>query len=98
MTRPPVLPTRLMRPTQRHRLAIAPGILGTVYGVNAAGEARYFDYDHAGAYAFAGVTDDPALDARLSTPPERRQYVLSGATSANPTVRTRCLWVLRTDS
>lgn len=89
-TRPPFeIPER--RPTRRHRLALAPGILSTVYGVNAAGEARYFDYDYAAAYAYAGVTAD--ADPRRSRPTEAAQYVHSGATEANPGPRTVCVWV-----
>lgn len=86
----------MMRPTKRHRLAIAPGILGTMYAVNEQGEARYFDYDREGAYAFAGVSDD--RDPRLSIPPSRAMYVRSGSTECNPTPRTRCIWILREES
>jgi hypothetical protein len=80
-----------VRPTQKHRLAIAPGILGTVYGINEEGEARYFDYDLEGAYDFAGVSG--ARDPRLSTPPSRAMYVRSGATECNPRPGTKCIWV-----
>lgn len=84
---------RRIRRTKRHRLAIAPGILGTVYGINDAGEARYFDYDREGAYKFAGVSAD--ADPRLDIARERRSYVRSGALEANPRPKTRCIWVLR---
>jgi hypothetical protein len=81
------------KPTRRHRLAIVPGILGTVYAVNEAGEARYFDYDRAGAEEFAGVA--AGKDVRYSVPPKRAQYVRSGAMEANPRPKTKCVWVLR---
>ena len=77
------------KPTKAHRLAIVPGILGTVYGVNKDGEARYFDYDLAGAMEFAG----PGTDPRWSVPPRPAAYVTSGEVHANPGPRTRCLWI-----
>lgn len=49
---------RHMKPTQKHRLAIEPGILGTVYAYDDAGNRKYFDYDYDGALAYAGVTED----------------------------------------
>jgi hypothetical protein len=55
---------RTMKPTAKHRLAIRPGILGTVYGYNAAGVERYFDYDREAALAYAGITRDS--DVRLA--------------------------------
>jgi hypothetical protein len=82
---------RRARPTRKHRLAIIPGILGTVYGVSPDGEARYFDYDRAAAEAFAGIT--PGSDLRFSVPPGRYAYVRTGCTDANPGPATRCLWV-----
>ena len=85
------------QPTLKHRLAIVPGILGTVYGVNAEGEARYFDYDREAAYAFAGLTAD-SVDVRYAKPRGRYSYVRSGATDANPRPGTKCLWVLRESS
>jgi hypothetical protein len=81
-----------MRPTRRHRLAIVPGILGTVYGVDSAGRARFFDYDYEAAAAYAGVT--AAADPRSAQPRERAQFIRSGAAGANPGIRTRCVWVL----
>lgn len=54
---------RKMKPTQKHRMAIWENMLGTVYARNDAGETRYFDYDWAGAIAFAGA-DDTSRDLR----------------------------------
>lgn len=48
--------------TKRHRAAVWECMLGTVYAVNDAGECRYFDYNHAAALEFAGVT--PERDPR----------------------------------
>lgn len=87
------IPVKKAPPTRRHRLAIAPGILGTVYAINEQGEARYFDYDREGAYAFAGVSVD--RDPRFSTAPGGVSYVRSGATECNPRPGTRCLWILK---
>jgi hypothetical protein len=85
-----------MRPTLQHRVAIVPGILGTVYGINEEGEARYFDYDRKAAERFAGFTADS--DPRLH-PISRGLYanwVKSGATEANPRPGTRVIWIRRT--
>lgn len=50
-------PARKMNPTKSHRPAVWEGILGTVFATD--GETiQYFDYDHKGAMAFAGVTPD----------------------------------------
>jgi hypothetical protein len=68
-----------MPPTQRHRLAITPGILGTVYARNEAGVERYFDYDWKGAMAYAGVRQD--RDPRVA--PER------------PGLKRKALYILR---
>lgn len=94
MTTSPVT-VRNARPTLKHRPAIVPGILGTVYGINAEGHARYFDYDRAAAFAFAGVT--AAADPRLAAVPADRRYgyVRSGATEANPRPGKRVIWVTR---
>lgn len=83
------------KPTRKHRLAIVPGILGTVYAVSPSGEARYFDYDRDAAYAFAAIS--PRADLRLSVPTGRYQFVRSGALEANPGLRTRCLWTTDPD-
>lgn len=83
---------RRMKPTKRHRLALSPGFLGTVYGTNADGECRYFDYDMAAAREFAGVTAD--ADPR-NWPAEAYQYVRSGYLEGNPKPGERCVWVLR---
>lgn len=90
---PKMIPLTRKPPTLRHRLAIAPGILGTVYGINADGEARYFDYDIAAAYEFAGVTTE--ADPRIAKPRGRYAFIRSGAMEANPKPSTRCIWVLR---
>jgi hypothetical protein len=84
---------REMRPTLKHRLAISRGIFGTVYGANAAGEARYFDFDYQAAAAFAGVKQE--LDPRWSRPSGRYAYVKSGCLEANPRPGEWCLWVTR---
>ncbi|MGH9095580.1 MAG: hypothetical protein ACRDXE_10505 [Acidimicrobiales bacterium] len=89
----PAIAIRDMPPTHKHRLAIVPGIFGTVYGVNAEGEARYFDYDQAAAYAFAGVSGLSA-DVRRARPPRPSRHVNSGCMEANPGHYDRCLWVL----
>lgn len=80
------------KPTGRHRLAIVPGILGTVYGVNEHGHAKYFRHNVEAAYEYAGVTQE--RDPRLFLPVSNHRHVLSGAMEAEP-VRTRCIWVLR---
>ena len=82
------------KPTQRHRLAIVSGILGTVYAVNAEGVCKYFDYDFRGARAWAGL--DQARDIRLARPPRKgERHISKGATEANPRNDERCIWVLR---
>ncbi len=77
------------RRTKKHRLAISPGILGTVYGVNAEGEARYFDYDVDGALAFAGVTWDG--DPRWDLTRVRAAYVKDVDSGANPAPSRKCM-------
>ena len=52
-------------PTRSHVPALWECLLGTVYARNAQGETRYFDYDHEGALAFAGVHQEGA-DVRLA--------------------------------
>lgn len=49
--------------TNAHRPAIWECMLGTVYAMNDARVTKYFDYDHAAAIAYAGVTSerDPRL-------------------------------------
>ena len=90
------VPCTVKPPTRKHRPAVWECMLGTVYALNTAGECRYFDYDHAGALAFAGVS--PGADNRLYrvTPLLNYQYVKSGPTEANPRVGQRVLWVPRT--
>lgn len=87
------VPCKKAPPTRQHRPAVWECMLGTVYALSPAGECKYFDYDHEGAMAFAGVS--PAADNRLH--PITRllsfQYVKSGLTDANPTVGKRVLWV-----
>lgn len=80
-----------LRPTQKHRLALIPGILGTWYAVSPAGEARYFDYDLKGAAKYASLN---LATARLARPPHRAQYLRSGCTDVNPLPTTRCVWTL----
>lgn len=87
------LTVKAARPTLKHRLAIAPGIFGTVYAINAEGEARYFDYNYAAARAFAGL--DTATDIRYAKSRGRFQFVRTGAIEANPRVGTPCYWVAR---
>lgn len=77
-------------PTRRHRPAIWENMLGTVYAMNAAGETRYFDYDHDGARAFAGV-DEPDADPRIARKIERVRYTNSETTE--PRHRQFVLWV-----
>jgi hypothetical protein len=67
--------TRRMRPTLRHRPALHPGLLFTVYAHNEAGECKYFDYDYDGALEFAGIKEgDPDIDLRVFRPRERTHY------------------------
>lgn len=88
------LKCRRLPPTRKHRLAIAPGILGSVYGVDATGHARYFEYDIAGALAFAGAHEHN--DPRVWKATGHRSYVTSGHTECNPRPSGgKCLWVLR---
>ena len=83
------------KPTLQHRPAVWECMLGTVYALNDEGECRYFDYDHEGALAFAGVAGD--IDVRLHKGTVDRScgYVRSGRTEANPRVGKRVLWVPR---
>lgn len=83
-----------LKPTRAHRPALWECMLGTVYAMNAAGEARYFDYDYEAAQAFAGV-DQPGADPRVARVPLRLSYVKTGATEANPRVGRMVLWVRR---
>jgi hypothetical protein len=85
---------RRMKPTRKHRPAIVPGILGTVYGINDDGEARYFDYDREGAEAFAGVTSERDPRYAKVTADRRASFVRRGATEANPRVGTGCIWIM----
>jgi hypothetical protein len=84
---------RQMRPTLAHRLAISPGILGTVYAVNDALECRYFDYDWDAAVAFAGIT--PGRDPRFAPPRGRCSYVRTGCTEADARPGRRYVWILK---
>lgn len=86
------LTIRKIKPTQKHRVAITNGILGTVYAVNAEGTSKYFDYDYRGARAWAGL--DTAKDIRLAVPP-RKNVVWIKNGDANPRNNERCLWVLK---
>lgn len=47
-----------MKPTQKHRIALYEGILGTVYAVNKNREVKYFDYDYASAIEFSGLDEE----------------------------------------
>lgn len=85
------LVVREMRPTLKHRLAIAPGLLGTVYAMNAAGEMRYFDFNYQAARKFAGL--DAGTDIRFARPIGPYRFVKSGATDGNPYPYQRCYWV-----
>jgi hypothetical protein len=92
-------------PTLKHRPAITAGILGTCYGINAAGEVRYFDYDWEAALEYAGVTDSntkvlEGVDLRVS--PAKRDVFLPGYDMWNPERRIRkgqkAWWVLKETS
>lgn len=87
------VPCKKMAPTRGHRPAVWEAMLGAVYALNSAGECRYFDYDHAGALAFAGVVE--GADNRLHpiTKLLNFQYVKSGPAEANPRVGRQVLWV-----
>jgi hypothetical protein len=52
------------KPTKAHRKAIWESMLGAVYAQNDEGEIKYFDYDWAGARAFAGV-EEQGRDPRI---------------------------------
>jgi hypothetical protein len=69
---------RKMKPTRQHRPAVWGGILGTVYAQNDTGETRYFDYDYAVAWAFAGVT--PERDPRQWKAADRSASISKGQT------------------
>jgi len=89
-------------PTLKHRPAITFGILGTCYGINAAGEVRYFDYNWEAALEYAGVTNAKlelleGTDLRISR--TSRSVFLPGHDMWNP---ERCVrkgqmawWVLK---
>lgn len=47
---------RFKVPTRKHRAAIWENMLGTVYAMNPKGKVKYFDYDYAGAVAWAEIT------------------------------------------
>jgi len=57
------IPYRRMKPTLKHRVALRPGMLGTVYALNEEGVERYFDYKWEDAIRYAGVGSD--RDVRL---------------------------------
>lgn len=79
-------------PTKAHRPAVWECMLGTVYAMNAAGECRYFDYDHAAALAFSGAKSDGA-EPRLARVKEPKGWIRKGATDANPRRGRLVLWV-----
>jgi len=81
---------RLMKPTQRHRLAVWECMLGTVYAFDGT-KTRYFDYDHAAALAYAGVTQDS--DPRLAVKPGRYRYTNDSVTEPGP--KQKALWILK---
>lgn len=64
-------------PTKGHFPAVWECLLGTVYAQNAQGETRYFDYDHEGALAFAGVHQEGA-DPRVARAPRRFTGIRKG--------------------
>lgn len=87
---------RKMAATRSHRPAIWENMLGTVYALNAEGECRYFDYDHAGALAFAGVdVTNEAGDNRLAKNPGGVSYVRKGPSYSDPRRGQLVLWVKR---
>lgn len=49
---------RKLTPTKAHRLGLWEAMLGTLYAMNKAGEAKYFDYDRDKAFAFLGKVCD----------------------------------------
>ena len=81
-------------PTKKHVPAIWECMLGTVYAMNTAGEARYFDYDYDAAKQWAGV-DQPGVDLRLARVKDRKSYVRSGCVDSNPGTGRLVLWASR---
>lgn len=79
-------------PTLRHRPALVPGPAGTVYAINADGQARAFSDTDPAAAGFAGIT--PHSDPRWGKPPDpARRFVTSGPDAAEPGDRP-CLWTM----
>lgn len=64
-------PALFAKPTKKHRPAVWENMLGTVMAASPDGEVKYFDYDHAGALAFAGV--GPDKDPRVAKAPQTRR-------------------------
>jgi hypothetical protein len=64
-------------PTRSHVPAVWECLLGTVYARNAQGQTQYFDYDHEGALAFAGVHQEGA-DLRVAPAPVRMTDIRRG--------------------
>lgn len=89
------VPCTVRPPTRKHRPAVWECMLGTVYALNDAGECRYFDYDHEGAKAFAGVAVDADNRLHRITKLLNFQYVRTGPPESNPRVGQRVLWIPR---
>lgn len=88
---------RRMKPTLKHRLAMWPGIFGTVYAVNPQGEVRYFDYDWPAAKRWAGIDKRKRQDLRVYradryTAPDHSPM---GMWDDLPRVGSQCLFMLR---
>lgn len=83
-------------PTKKHRPAVWECMLGTVYAMNDELEVRYFDYDHAAARAFAGVTPerDPRI-ARVPKGPYRVRYTNGRSSADEPRPGQMAVWVRR---
>lgn len=80
------------KPTEQHRIAIIPVMLGTVEAVSPEGEVRYFDYDWEAAAKFAGITEDS--DPRLAkVDPFYSHHVGTGRDAKPVTTSARVLWV-----
>lgn len=83
-------------PTRAHRPAVWENMLGTVYAMNDAREVRYFDYDHDGALAFAGVREegrDPRVARATRLHRAEGRLTPAGDSTSAPRVGRLVLWV-----
>lgn len=79
------------KPTQKHRPAVWECMLGTVYAYDG-NKIKYFDYDHEGALAYAGINWE-SEDLRWAKKPGRYSYCGGGVDE--PGMNKKILWTLK---